>query len=172
VAVRRRAEVAAERDPAPPPPTWRRDERDASDGAPLWRLVDFADGLGDAQRAGVEAALEASGLLDAWVRADGAVLDARRCDVVLPAGAPAPAGPRLSAVLRADRPAASPVAAAVVEGVLARVALGDRQDGAAAAAAPDALVGVDGRWRLGPLTGRAAKRDAQYIGATARPVCP
>ena len=103
--VRRREEVAAERDPAPPAPPWRRDERDAADGAPLWRLVDFADALDARSRAGLEAALEASGLLDAWVRADGAVLDADRRDVVLPAGAPmpVPAGARLAAVLRPTR---------------------------------------------------------------------
>ncbi len=46
--VRRREEVAAERDPAPPAPPWRRGERDPADGAPLWRLVDFADATGRA----------------------------------------------------------------------------------------------------------------------------
>ena len=121
--VRRREEVAAERDPAPPAPPWRRGERDPADGAPLWRLVDFADALDAQSRAGVEAALEASGLLDAWVRADGAVLDADGCDVVLPVGPSTPAGSRLDTALRPDPPDGGPVDAAVVRSVLARVAL-------------------------------------------------
>jgi uncharacterized protein (TIGR02680 family) len=108
----------------------------------------------------VEAALEASGLLDAWVRADGAVLDADRNDTVLPAG-PAVAGRSLADVLVPDPPEAGPVTTAVVAGVLARVAL-------APDAAEAAAVTLDGSWRLGPLTGRATKPAAQYIGATAR----
>ncbi|WP_214368708.1 TIGR02680 family protein [Pseudonocardia sp. H11422] len=176
---RRRAQVAAEHDPAPPEPAWGRDPRDDADGAPLWRLVDFADGLDAGAGAGLEAALGASGLLDAWVRVDGAVLDAERHDVVLPAGPSVPAGSCLADAMRPDPPAGSPVSADVVRGVLGRVALvwpgrdGSNDDGSGGAAsgavaAAGAVVGVDGAWRLGPLTGRAAKPAAQYIGATAR----
>ncbi|MFC5232357.1 TIGR02680 family protein [Pseudonocardia zijingensis] len=161
-AARRRATVVAESDPAPAEPSWTRSPREGAHGAPLWRLIDFADGVDHAERANIEAALEASGLLDAWVRPDGAVLDADRHDTVLPAG-PAVAGPSLTALLVPDPPESSPVTGDVVAGVLARVALGpdgEPHDGAA--------VAVDGRWRLGPLTGRAVKPAAQYIGATAR----
>jgi uncharacterized protein (TIGR02680 family) len=161
-AARRRAAVVAESDPAPTEPSWARSPREGAHGAPLWRLIDFADGVDHAERANIEAALEASGLLDAWVRPDGAVLDADRHDTVLPVG-PAVAGPSLTTLLVPDPPESSPVAGDVVAGVVARVALGldgEPQDGAA--------VAVDGRWRLGPLTGRAAKPAAQYIGATAR----
>ena len=42
-------------------------DRDPAVGAPFYRLVDFAPQLTDAERAGLEAALQASGLLDAWV---------------------------------------------------------------------------------------------------------
>ena len=154
----RRERVAAERDPAPPAPAWVRDMRDGEQGAPLWRLVDVAPGLSDDERAGIEAALEASGLLDAWVRPDGAVLDAERRDTVLPAGPPA-AGPSLAEVLLPDAPPESGVDAGVVATVLARIALG----GSGAAA-----VATDGRWQLGPLVGRSAKPAAQYLGATAR----
>ncbi|ONI86047.1 TIGR02680 family protein [Saccharothrix sp. ALI-22-I] len=42
-------------------------ERDATAGAPFYRLVDFQPTVDAAERAGLEAALEASGLLDAWV---------------------------------------------------------------------------------------------------------
>ncbi|MGI9001170.1 MAG: TIGR02680 family protein [Pseudonocardia sp.] len=165
---RRRSAVEAERDPAPAEPGWGRDAREGTDGAPLWRLVDFTDGLDAPTRAGMEAALEASGLLDAWVRADGAVLDPARLDVVLPAGAAVAGGSSLADVLRADPPSSGPVSAEMVRGVLARIGWryeggvdGERLD-------PDAAVGADGAWQLGPLTGRAAKPVAQYIGANAR----
>ena len=160
----------AERDPAPPAPPWRWGERDPVDGAPLWRLVDFADALDARSRAAVEAALEASGLLDAWVRADGAVLDADGCDVVLPVGPPTPAGSRLDAVLRPDPPDGGPVDAAVIRSVLARVALAGHDEVGADEVGADipAVVGTDGSWRLGPLTGRSTKPVAQYVGATAR----
>jgi Putative exonuclease SbcCD, C subunit len=69
-------------------------------------------------------------------------------------------------VLVPDPPEPGPVSADVVAGVLARIALArsntEPPDGT------DAVVTVDGSWRLGPLTGRATKPAAQYIGATAR----
>src|SRR5207237_7789392 len=37
----------------------------------LWRLVRFADGVGEPEAAALEAALEATGMLDAWVTPDG-----------------------------------------------------------------------------------------------------
>jgi uncharacterized protein (TIGR02680 family) len=158
-AQRRREQVAAERDPAPSEPAWGRDARDSADGAAFWQLVDFSETLGSDDRAGIEAALESSGLLDAWVRADGAVLAADRRDVVLAAGPPAAGGPTLAEVLVADPPPDAPVAVEVVRGVLARISLGTGSP---------AAVDTDGSWRLGPLTGRSAKPVAQYIGATAR----
>ncbi|GAA1306848.1 SbcC/MukB-like Walker B domain-containing protein [Saccharothrix xinjiangensis] len=42
-------------------------DRDPSTGAPFYRLVDFHPSVTPEDRAGLEAALEASGLLDAWV---------------------------------------------------------------------------------------------------------
>jgi uncharacterized protein (TIGR02680 family) len=156
----RRATIEAERDPAPPAPPLGRSERADSDGAPLWRLVEFADGLDAAQRAGLEAALESSGLLDAWVRVDGRVLDAERRDVVLPSGAPVP-GRSLADLLVVAPPDGCPVTAVTMGAVLARVSVERAGDA-------EAVVGMDGRWRLGPLTGLAAKPAAQYVGASAR----
>jgi uncharacterized protein (TIGR02680 family) len=158
-AQRRREQVAAERDPAPAEPTWGRDARDRADGAAFWQLVEFSGMLGPDDRAGIEAALESSGLLDAWVRTDGAVLTANRRDVVLPAGPAAAGGPTLAEALVADPPPDAPVAVEVVRGVLARISLGTGSP---------AAVDIDGSWRLGPLTGRSVKPVAQYIGATAR----
>jgi uncharacterized protein (TIGR02680 family) len=157
-ATARRAVVAAERDPAPPGPPWPRAVRETADGAPFWSLVDFADGCSQADRAGLEGALEASGLLDAWVRVDGAVLDERE-DTVLSAASPPVDGTSLGALLRPDPPVGSPVTAEVVGAVLAGIAV----EGLA-----PARIGTDGTWTLGPLSGRVRKPAAQYVGATAR----
>ena len=73
--------LLAARNDGPGTPAWSRAERAERAGAPLWRLVDFKDELPTASRAGLEAALEASGLLDAWVTQSGRLEDptARRC---------------------------------------------------------------------------------------------
>ena len=63
-----RASLEAGRDIVPPAPHTRAPgTRDGLGGAPLWQLIDFQDHVGAADRAGLEAALEASGLLDAWI---------------------------------------------------------------------------------------------------------
>ena len=164
----RRAAIERESDPAPPEPALSRTERVG--GAALWRLVDFVPDLAAADRAGLEAALQSSGLLDAWVRPDGAVLEADQRDTVLPLGQAVP-GRTLRELLRPDCPPDGDVTAEVVEGVLSRVALVTvGVDGTRGTDEPEdgTAVGVDGSWRLGPLRGRAAKPQAQYVGATAR----
>ncbi|CAM5732512.1 TIGR02680 family protein OS=Streptomyces microflavus OX=1919 GN=Smic_78710 PE=4 SV=1 [Streptomyces microflavus] len=62
--------------------------------------MDFEDGLSAAEQAGLEAALEASGMLDAWVLPSGTVLTADSHEVLLaPAVAPV-RGPSLAHLLR------------------------------------------------------------------------
>ena len=160
---RRRDEIEAEGDPAPPAPVHERTPR--PDGAPLWRLIDFGSNLTSQDRAGLEAALQASGLLDAWVRPDGRLLDAEHLDTVLTVGA---ATPELSLVdaLVADLPDGCDVTAAVLDSVLRRVGIGSPEEGAPTAR--PAWVALDGSWSLGPVQGRAGKAKAQYVGATAR----
>jgi hypothetical protein len=81
---RRRLEAG---ETARPPVPYTRGEgtRDRRPGAPLWQVTDFTDSLNEGQRAGLEAALEASGLLDAWVTPDGTLLDPDTHDVVVTA---------------------------------------------------------------------------------------
>lgn len=158
----RRVAIEAERDPAPAPLPLPRTPRDPAEGDPLWRLIDFADGVDGDRAAGLEAALESAGLLDAWVRSDGAVLDAETHDVVLAVG-PAVPGTTLLAALAPAPMEDSPVAAETVRTVLGRVSLGDGGGSSA-----ETRVGFDGSWRLGPIDGRASKPAAQYIGARAR----
>lgn len=147
--------------PAPSPV---RPDRDASrPGAPLWRVLEFADELSAAERAGLEAALEAGGLLDAWVTPDGALLDPSTLDAVVVPGAPVgPAVATLTTVLRPsdDEPA---VPRPAVERLLAGIGLGS-----AGAETAQTWVATDGRYRVGALQGAWAKDEARYVGGAAR----
>ena len=66
-----RAELERTKVLVPKPPDTRTADRAALPGAPLWRVVDWRPGVDEATQAGIEAALEASGLLDAWVLPSG-----------------------------------------------------------------------------------------------------
>ncbi|MEU3251478.1 TIGR02680 family protein [Streptomyces sp. NPDC006997] len=142
--------------------------RDQAPGAPLWRLVDFRDHVTAAERAGLEAALEASGLLDAWVRPDGTAVHADGHDTLLAPGAPL-GGPTLADVLRpavghGDPPPegvlpSTAVGEQMVASLLARVGLGS---------GGDTWVAADGRFRVGALTGSWRKPAATYVGEGAR----
>ena len=192
-----RSEIESRVDPTPPVPGWVRHSREGEPGAPLWRLVDVVDGVGDAERAGLEAALEGAGLLDAWVRPDGGVLDADRHDVTLiPLAAASGDGDTLARWLGPSIPDDADVSADVVAVVLASVGAlvpsspppnGLAPDHTTAAAravevdpdmtgagAPEpssqraVAVGPDGSWVAGPARGRTSKPVAQYLGASAR----
>jgi uncharacterized protein (TIGR02680 family) len=156
--------LAGEQDEPPPTPPTRLAVRDEREGAPLWQLVDFAPSLGAQERAGVEAALEAAGLLDAWVAPDGAVRDPDTLDVLLDAGAPRAVGATLADALSATGD--NPVERSAIERVLAAVALVERpgEDLARHASA----VSYGGHFRLGLAQGHFCKPAAEYIGASAR----
>lgn len=154
-------------DAAPPAPLYRAaDARHERTGAPLWQLVDFRDAVDAAQRSGLEAALQASGLLDAWVDSDGRVHGA--------GGLPLhdthwlqrpPQTQSLADWLQPAGPAegAAPVATAIVQRLLQGVACGTHDDGTA-----EAWVSPDGGFRLGALGGHWDKPAAAYVGYAAR----
>jgi uncharacterized protein (TIGR02680 family) len=168
-------ETGRERGPAAPL-TRTPGVRDRGPGAPLWRLVDFRPHVTQADRAGLEAALEASGLLDAWVRPDGSAVATDGHDVLLdPVGLLGRTG--LDGALCPAVDPADPGAAAVGEETVARLlasiglAAGDGggpEETAWDAGGHDTWVGADGRFRVGALTGSWAKDDAQYVGEGAR----
>ena len=134
----------------------------ASDALPLWRAVSFADTATDADRAGLEAALEASGLLTAVLLPDGALRDPADGEVLLYAGAPA-AERNLSELLRVELPADAAVDAAAVDAVLASIALAEGDDDSA-----PVWVSASGAFGLGPARGSWSTDTARYIGETAR----
>ncbi|MEU2687735.1 TIGR02680 family protein [Streptomyces hygroscopicus] len=162
------AELEAGGQQGPQPPHTRTPGlRDRTPGAPLWRLVDFHDHVTPDERAGLEAALEASGLLDAWVCPDGTLLEASGHDVLLsppPSHAPrGRRGARRRAAARLDHgdPRATQVGEPAVSALLAAIGLGDT-------GAIGTWVAADGRFRVGALTGSWSKEAAGYVGEGAR----
>ena len=171
------AELHAERtrleqgvDAAPPVPLYRAPEaRQDRPGAPLWQLVDFREGVDDTQRAGLEAALQGAGLLDAWVTPDG------RMHVFDATGEPLHdthwvERPRqahsLAEWLAPSEPVGqviAPVPAATLGRLLEGLACTAGDEGAA-----EAWVSASGRFRLGALGGAWQKPAAEYIGYAAR----
>ncbi|WP_433007921.1 TIGR02680 family protein [Kribbella sp. CA-294648] len=155
----------AETDPVPPPPPlWRRRERPSgisTSGASLWRLVEVTGERVDI--ALLEAALDAAGLLQAWITPDGAYLpdrdgaetvwttsfesaEASLRDILRPADDAGDLGPTIDRLLRT-------------------VAYGESLP-----AGQELAICRDGRWRHGPLTGIAAAtaQGPRLLGAAAR----
>jgi uncharacterized protein (TIGR02680 family) len=136
----------------------------SSDAVPLWRAISFADTVTDADRAGLEAALEASGLLTALLLPDGTLHEPSHGEVLLRAGVPA-ATRNLREVLRVELPADASVSEAAANAVLTSIALVvDVDDDPVGPVS----VSMSGRFRLGPAHGSWSKSAARYIGETAR----
>src|SRR5215469_9071114 len=147
---------------APPAPHIRDPKiRDTRPGAPLWKVTDFAPGVPEQHQAGLEAALEAAGILDAWLTPDGDLLAG---DVILVSGRLPVTGPSCGTVLVPavntgdSRAAALPEAA--VRAALAAIGLGEGTG--------TTWVTTGGRWANGVLAGSWHKDAAGYIGEGAR----
>ncbi|WP_329100455.1 TIGR02680 family protein [Micromonospora sp. NBC_01699] len=158
--------------PPPCPPTRDPEVRVDRAGAPLWRVVDFAPEVPDPQRAGVEAALEAAGVLDAWLDPDGALRDLVTGDTLLRTPENPPVSPpgdgvpaNLGTILRPAIDRADPYAATLsdrtVATLLATIGLG-------AASGAATWVDPDGTFGIGVVTGRWGKPEAEHIGDGAR----
>ncbi|MGH2697862.1 MAG: TIGR02680 family protein [Actinomycetota bacterium] len=146
----------AERSGVEPLRTKSRPGREERAGAALWRVCDFADHLNARERAYLEAALEDSGLLDAWISPDGRLIPSTELDIVL---APDPVdGPTLRDALVPD-PGRESVPAEIVDLALRSVSLGS--SGAN-------RVALDGTWSLGPLHGAWVKDESEFVGVAAR----
>jgi hypothetical protein len=187
---------AGEHEAPPVPHTRDPTVREGRAGAPLWLLVDFRSGVPEQRRAGIEAALEASGILDAWVSPDGELLAPGTADVLLAPGtadvllAPgtadvllAPGTDEGSAASDARGGPTAPDAGARLSDVLEPAP--DPQDPQARAVGDDAVrrvldalalaqeagpvwVTPEGEFRNGVLRGFWSKQAATFIGRGAR----
>jgi uncharacterized protein (TIGR02680 family) len=160
-----RGRLEAGEDQAPPVPHTRdATVRSQATGAPLWQLVDFAVGVSTAARAGLEAALEAGGLLDAWVLPEGLVVDARTNDVMLTVRQPC--ANSLADWLVPTVPATGSgarIASETLSTILQSVACSEQE-----AIEAEAWVSPSGEFRLGNVRGAWMKPAAQYVGHAAR----
>lgn len=161
---------AGEEQPPPRPYTREEENRQNRPGAPLWKLIDFQDVAPAPLRATVEAALEASGLLDAWVTPEGALLDTQIWDTLIVPHSPAPQNIAQFLKPAVDRndPQAKTVSDAVLNALLASIAWIDEGDQSDRLSDHGAWIDKHGQWRLGPLQGCWQKNEAEYIGHGAR----
>jgi len=151
----------------PDRPPWRSSRGDRR-GAPLWQLVDVAPGVPDSAIDGLEAALTAAGLLDAWVTPDGRIdLGPDSADVQLAAR---PVGGRTLRELLAPASGSIAVSASTIAAVLSSVAVLETVFPAAGDDTGElrVAVAVDGSYRLGSAFGRGPARPAMLLGAVAR----
>lgn len=189
VLARERSRLAEGRLVEPETPGWRSD-RSERVGAPLWRLVDVADGVSSSHLDGIEAGLLACGLLDAWLAPDGTLeLPEEVADLVLGAR-PAPGHTLADLLVPLED---SPVGAGVVASVLASVPVAptaltgswappsseptvppgqadapDHADAPGHADGGELVVALDGSFRIGPAAGRGSLRPAELLGAAAQ----
>lgn len=157
---REQSQLEAGEDRRPPIPYTRTaDMRTGRAGAPLWQLLEFRDSVPTPERAGIEAALEAAGLLDAWLMPDGRLLDPTIHDVILVARTSQ--DPSLLNYLRGVEN--SEVSVSVAETLLSSIACGEND-----VVQAEVWVSPNGRFRFGPAQGSWAKDQAEYIGYAAR----
>lgn len=146
--------------PPEPPALLTRDvsSRHNRAGAPLWQLIEFRESVPAAARAGLESALQAAGLLDAWLLPDGELLADDIHDASLLARQPR--ARNLADWLCAAEQNVVP--ASVIEAILTSIACESPDDAA------EAWISTAGRYRLGPLAGQWVKPQAEFIGHAAR----
>lgn len=161
-----RIRLEAGRDIAPPAPYTRdADVRSARPGAPLWQLIDFRAETTASQQAGLEAALEAAGLLDAWLSPDGQ-LQTRDGGCALHDTHVLPRRQQtrtLADFVQAAVPDDCALPPHLVQDVLSGITCADHDP-----ADCEAWIAPDGRFRLGALAGAWTKPAAVYIGHAAR----
>lgn len=149
-------------------PGRQRPHRAETAGAPLWKLIEFVPEAPQHERAGWEAALEDSGLLDAWVSPDGALIvdeDHLDAQVMADQRPIQPFDRQLRRVVQPEPGAceSASISPTVLDRLLEVIGVGE---GAGAT-----WVAADGRWQNGPLHGRWGKDEPQFIGADVRARC-
>ena len=159
-----RAAVEAERDDAPPAGDLRTADRTDRAGAPLWRLVRFADDVDDARAAGIEGALYGAGMLTAWIHPDPALttaaVSAGESDGYLVPAASGHAGPTLADVLVPEDQELVPASA--ISAVLRSISFAGDLSGAVP------VVTDKAQFSHGVHVGARPKVAPEFIGATNR----
>lgn len=143
----------------PPVPHTRKADRDSRQGQALWQAVDFTPDTNDNVRAGLEAALEASRLLDAWIQPDGKMFIGETEHDASLVSRPVGSGKTLANWLVH---CGDPSVQDTIETFLCAVSCADVDDGA------EMWVSPAGHFRLGALAGTWQKSRAAYIGHSAR----
>ncbi|MEO3855135.1 TIGR02680 family protein [Acrocarpospora sp. B8E8] len=170
--------IAAERDDAPAAHPARTASREGRAGAPLWQLVRFHDGVSEEDAAGIEAALESAGMLDAWVTPSPEPVLAGDSDVYLAEGPPFHQS--LADLLRPEDDVAVP--AERITAILRSISvtaddwqIADGEDYGPFSGElnlddpfPAPVITKSGRFFQGIQLGAHRKDHAEYIGATAR----
>jgi uncharacterized protein (TIGR02680 family) len=155
-------------DPLPPLPPHTASDRSGRPGAAFFQLVDFGPSLTERERAGLEAALQGSGLLNAWVSADGHVTDPDLQDLIATPEPQSPDSKDYETLLAALIPAPSP-GCAVTPGTVTRLLASVRLADNPATSSPAGLVlSRTGRWRAGTLAGATRKDMAEHVGPATR----
>ena len=170
----RKAENA---DSAPERPAWATHPRTKVDGIPFHLAVDFANGLTIPEQAGLEAALEASGILAGWIRADGTLHDPTTRDLVVTPARPAKGRTLLDVLVPVAMPDRG-VHHDNLRALLSSIALHSESPGTAedteakhrrdSSVATVSSVSSSGGWRLGVVSGTHHKSEPEYIGEAAR----
>ncbi|GAB3713578.1 TIGR02680 family protein [Nocardiopsis oceani] len=171
------ADRRAKADSAPERPDWATYPRPEADGVPFHLAVDFADGLTSREQAGLEAALEASGLLSGWIRADGTLYDPSTRDLMVTAARPAKGRTLLDVLVPVavpDRGVHHDHLRALLASIALRSEAPDSAEDTEAKHRRDSSVAtvssmsLTGSWRLGVASGAHFKSEPEYIGEAAR----
>ncbi|MGT2455463.1 TIGR02680 family protein [Cupriavidus basilensis] len=161
-----RAMLEAGGDTVPPFPYTRNPQaRVDRAGAPLWQLIDFKADVSKRHQAGIEAALEGAGLLDAWVAPDGRFQGDDGEDLPLDSQVilrPEVRDESLAEWLKPSQHTESRVPAQTVRRILSSIRCSET-DGRA-----ETWISPLGAYRLGALAGLWEKPATAYIGYDAR----
>lgn len=137
--------------------------RAARAGAPLWKVCEFRDEVSLEARAGFESALEASGLLDAWITPAGELINPATQDVFFqPMDELRGIGLNrvLSVAIDPSDSAAVGLDSQRVNAILGCIG-SVRTEG-------ETWMAADGSWRHGILQGAWTKPESEFIGHAAR----
>ncbi len=155
-------------DLVPPLPPLSASDRSDRLGAAFFQLVDFSPSLTEPERAGLEAAMQGSGLLNAWVSADGKVADPDLQDLIATPEPSSLGEEEDETLLAALVPVPGP-GCAVTPGILTHVLASVRlADNPATSSLEDSSCHALAAGVPAPSQAPGRKDTAEYVGPAAR----